>query len=294
MFKSKTVVLLGALAISGVASADLKTGLVAYYPFSGNSSDESGNGHNGAINGAVLDEDRFGDQDRSYYFSGSGENIIVQDAPGLNFGTNALSIATWIKTNQTGIGKRIVTKRADTNSGNWYSLAISNGKAWFKIYAGGNLYSKKSVNDGKWHSLVVTRDTLTHKFSMYIDGVLNGTFPDTGLDLDTEAGTPLEIGVWSTESYDSGTYTGDIDEIRIYNRTLSSAEVKNLYYTDFPPVIKGSAPWITPKTITCQNATQNATVTIQKTKSSAWDCEKAGLPAKSGDKIKVTIEGTKY
>jgi len=46
--------------------------------------------------------------------------------------------------------------------------------------------------------------------------------------------------------------------------------------------------------VTCQNTTQNATATIPKTKASAWDCEKAGLPAKSGDKIKVTIEGTKY
>lgn len=33
--------------------ADIKTGLIAYYPFNGNANDESGNGNNGAVNGAT-------------------------------------------------------------------------------------------------------------------------------------------------------------------------------------------------------------------------------------------------
>jgi len=60
------------------------------------------------------------------------------------------------------------------------------------------------------------------------------------------------------------------------------------------PSIQGTAPWKTGHTVTCLNVTQNKTVTLPKTKASAWDCEKAGLPVKSGDKIKVTIEGAKY
>lgn len=60
------------------------------------------------------------------------------------------------------------------------------------------------------------------------------------------------------------------------------------------PSIQGAAPWKTSHTVTCLNVTQNKTVTLAKTKASAWDCEKAGLPVKSGDKIRVTIEGTKY
>ena len=45
---------------AGVASADLTTGLVAYYPFDGNASDMSGNGHHGTVNGASLRADRHG------------------------------------------------------------------------------------------------------------------------------------------------------------------------------------------------------------------------------------------
>jgi len=59
-------------------------------------------------------------------------------------------------------------------------------------------------------------------------------------------------------------------------------------------LIEGTAQWGTAHTVTCQNVTRNKTVVIPKTKASAWNCEKAGLAVKSGEKVKVTIEGTKY
>ncbi|MDP2903281.1 MAG: hypothetical protein Q8N96_09270 [Methylovulum sp.] len=73
------------------------------------------------------------------------------------------------------------------------------------------------------------------------------------------------------------------------NRWIFVDEIKFI-----SPAIQGTAPWVTAHTVICQNTTQNKTVTIPKTKSSAWNCEKAGLAVKSGDKVKVTIEGTKY
>jgi len=60
------------------------------------------------------------------------------------------------------------------------------------------------------------------------------------------------------------------------------------------PAIRGTAPWETAHIVTCQNITQNATITIPATKASAWDCEKSGLPVQPNDDIKVTIEGKKY
>jgi len=40
--------------------ASLSDGLVAYYPFNGNPNDQSGNGQDGVVSGAVLTMDRFG------------------------------------------------------------------------------------------------------------------------------------------------------------------------------------------------------------------------------------------
>jgi len=113
MNKSKflTAMVLSA-ALSGNVLADLNDGLVAYYPFNGNARDESGNFNDGAVNGATLTEDRFGNKESAYSFDGIANKIAIQDAPLLNFGKTELSIAVWIKTTETGIWKRIVTKRA--------------------------------------------------------------------------------------------------------------------------------------------------------------------------------------
>ncbi|SVD42181.1 uncharacterized protein METZ01_LOCUS395035, partial [marine metagenome] len=43
----------------------LKQGLVAYYPFNGNAKDESGNGNDGEVNGAVLTADRHGESGKA-------------------------------------------------------------------------------------------------------------------------------------------------------------------------------------------------------------------------------------
>ena len=52
----------------GTGQFDFNEGLVAYYPFNGNAKDESGNGHDGSVNGADVDNDRFGKADKAYSF----------------------------------------------------------------------------------------------------------------------------------------------------------------------------------------------------------------------------------
>jgi hypothetical protein len=57
------------------AQIDLNNGLVAYYPFNGNANDESGNGKNGTVSGAVLTSDRFGNLISAYIFDGTNDYI---------------------------------------------------------------------------------------------------------------------------------------------------------------------------------------------------------------------------
>ena len=60
-----------ALAANGQAQSFLTEGLVAYYPFNGSANDESGNRHDGIVNGATLVADRFGVVDSAYHFDGT-------------------------------------------------------------------------------------------------------------------------------------------------------------------------------------------------------------------------------
>ncbi|MFM2135838.1 MAG: hypothetical protein RL021_1238, partial [Bacteroidota bacterium] len=52
-------------------------GLVGWWPFNGNANDESGNGNNGAVNGATLVEDRIGNALSAYYFNGNTAEICI-------------------------------------------------------------------------------------------------------------------------------------------------------------------------------------------------------------------------
>ena len=53
------------------------SGLAAYYPFTGNANDLSGNGHNGTVTGATLTTDRFGNPNSAYSFNGTSSYIYA-------------------------------------------------------------------------------------------------------------------------------------------------------------------------------------------------------------------------
>ena len=70
------------LAVNGYSQSFLTNGLVAYYSFSGNANDASGNGDNGTNYGAVLTQDRFGLPNSAYSFDYTHLNAI--EATGSN------------------------------------------------------------------------------------------------------------------------------------------------------------------------------------------------------------------
>jgi len=75
---------------------DTDRGLVAYYPFNGNANDESGNGHDGTVNGPVLTTDRLGNADSAYRFDGSDDYIQIADSPLLDI-SQEFTIQAWIR-----------------------------------------------------------------------------------------------------------------------------------------------------------------------------------------------------
>jgi len=68
--------------------------LDAYYPFNGNANDESGNGHDGNVNGATLISDRHGNINSAYSFDGINDNIIIPD---LVLKQSAQTLCFWVK-----------------------------------------------------------------------------------------------------------------------------------------------------------------------------------------------------
>jgi hypothetical protein len=63
------------LLIAAVLNAH--SALIASYSFSGNATDESGNGNDGIVYGATLTTDRFGNANSAYEFDGNGQYLVL-------------------------------------------------------------------------------------------------------------------------------------------------------------------------------------------------------------------------
>ena len=72
-------------------------GLIAYYPFTGNALDESGNGFNLTVHGASLTTDRFGNQNGAYVFDGVSNYLGIEGGKGIDTVFQQVTIAAWVK-----------------------------------------------------------------------------------------------------------------------------------------------------------------------------------------------------
>ena len=207
---------------------DMTNGLVAYYPFNGNANDESGNGNNGIIQGnVVLTTDRFGKTNRAYDFPGIAFNYIqVPDAPSLQM--SVFTLNAWIFTTSDYGSGQVIQKGRDISNGHYGLYTTSVGGT--NLYGGiNNTTGINQPSIGVWH--MVSGIVSGNKAKFYLDGkfmkdtTLSNSFLYSGSD-------PLAIGMHYFSGVPSAwtyPFKGKIDDIRIYNRSLSDNEISALY-----------------------------------------------------------------
>jgi hypothetical protein len=213
-------------------STILTAGLVAYYPFSGNANDASGNGNNGTVSGATLTTDRFGNANRAYYFDGTSSYINCGNST--TFDLNNHTIVAWINIDSIvdPAGKHIVGK---VNSNTYETLSFgikdSNNTIGTAFATGTeinhSLSSTTALQPNHWYYVAMTYDNSTVEF--YIDGVLDSSFSRTGTV--RTCTNNLAIGRHNGDVSVTGPalFKGSIDDVRIYNRALSASEMQALY-----------------------------------------------------------------
>jgi hypothetical protein len=210
---------------------DLTTGLVAHYPFNGNANDESGNNNNGTVNGATLTSDRFGNANSAYSFDGSSQYIEIANTAFLPQGNAARSMFGWIKTNSTILDRTCYFGYGGTGTGTAFDMCSginADGQIYFVNFNPDvDLAGTAVIANGVWHHIGVTYNGTVEK--LYVDGIENASstvnINTTGIET-----YPLAIGRQSYPDGDTYWYTnGTIDNVRLYNRVLSTAEVLALY-----------------------------------------------------------------
>lgn len=204
-------------------------GLAAWWSFTGNANDESGNNNHGTAINATLSPDRFGNQNAAYYFNGTTAKISISTQSNLNL-KNSISISAWINPEQ--MGGQIVW-RGDYQSGkDPYFLHIRDSSVYFQKYVSTGLTANYARFDttllipNVYNHIVGTYDSLTNRYRIFLNGNM--------MDEQIIAGT---IGYTTTymANYIGGIndntqgFRGYIDDIGIWNRELSKDEVTLLY-----------------------------------------------------------------
>ena len=225
------------LTLFGVNAQNIPSdGLVAWWLFTGNASDSSGNGNNGTVNGATLTTDRFGNSNRAYSFNGTNSNIRIAHNSSLNFQTqNKFTFSYWINASSLSSSKLSLILSKQSGSGstqNGFNSSIEVGfQSNFRIQNGSpnpaySLYtSNNSIATNRWYHIVQV--WTGSKGLIYINGTLvsqnNGTSKVGDNTQDLLIGQPN----WS--GFNVKNFSGKIDDIGIWNRELNECEIKKIY-----------------------------------------------------------------
>ena len=211
-------------------------GLVGAYAFEEASGttvvDASGKGNTGTISGATwTTQGRFG---KALSFDGVNDWVTINDAASLDL-TTSMTLEAWVY--------------PTVNMSQWATVVLKEqpGGGLYELYANGDQSQPlTSVTVGgqyrvlsggpwllanQWTHLAATYDGTTQR--LYVNGTQVAQRPQTGPT--QVSSSPLRLGgnsVWGEF------FKGRIDEVRVYNRALSAAEIN----ADLNTAIATSAP----------------------------------------------------
>jgi hypothetical protein len=223
------------------SNVNLSKGLVAYYPFNGNANDESGNGNNGTlVNNGKIDYDERGFAASALNCHRNGDGVRVPNTGKFNFDT---AITVSLNVMLRDYAENAILTFVNYNNGTAEKFSIGNNGMRLGMFVADNNDICSAITyspGGPYHTLIATQTYQLSeqwynvigvfqkgKGSIYINGVLNGTtvFPASAFNICSSA--DLLIGSW-IKNTPSSAINGIVDEVRIYNRTLTADEIKQL------------------------------------------------------------------
>jgi len=160
-------------------------------------------------------------------FAGNSSSYIsVPNSSSVNI-TGSFTIEAWINPSSvSGVAKGIAAKGSTLGTSLRYGLRLLNGRILFLTNGVQRLITKTatSVSVNKWTHVSATYNSSTNLFSLYINGsldtsaVVSGAAPESNTD-------SLFIGI----SGSTTPFSGQMDELRIWNKTLTSSNVQEYY-----------------------------------------------------------------
>ena len=212
----------------GVGDDAVPGGLVAFYDMesfnAGTLIDNTGRGHTGTCVDPQCPIVTGGHNSTSALtFDGVDDEIVIADAADLHT-QNALSISMWVFVPIPPLDfSCVVNKIANGTDMDSYQLCVTPAAAM--NFGGGTagtqtVTSPNSIDANGWHYVVATWDGTT--MSIYLEGAL--VVSQVGSPFEFDSG-PLVLGIDLDLGVQVAPFTGTLDELRIYDRVLSVAEI---------------------------------------------------------------------
>jgi hypothetical protein len=165
----------------------------------------------------------------------------------------AFSVMTWIRPNgnNTANNERTILSKKSA-AGNGYQVVLqTDNRVRFEWYNGSSVLSTAITNtilpNAKWHNIAYTYTTNT--LSIYIDGVFEKTVTMTG-NPGTSTGLFSIGGQYISKTAINNLFKGDIDELRMWNRVLTAAEIQFIMNQEILQSSTGTIGTIIPSSIT--------------------------------------------
>ncbi|MHC4593658.1 MAG: LamG domain-containing protein [Planctomycetota bacterium] len=216
------------------ATAD-PAGLMAHYKLDGDATDSSGNNYHGSEKGGpTYVEGKFG---QALSFDGF-DDYVALDVNYASTGHTEITVCAWFRTTNSAnqhiasfdrdeYWRLGMTEYVSTGGLGWHVMTMVGGTETQMDYG-----SVTRVDDGQWHHAAGTFNNGT--LSIYVDGGLETTAiggPTFGTGL-VRWGY-LGIGSESQDMFNgmtnaTGYFDGELDDVRIYSRALSSDEIAHL------------------------------------------------------------------
>ncbi|HEY0710558.1 MAG TPA: LamG domain-containing protein [Polyangia bacterium] len=236
----------GACGPAPCPTGDLSNGLVLHFSFddkpgSIEAADRSGNNHTGTLkDGNPQTAWSTGRVGGALTFTGNatGSHVMVPSSSTINQISTGLSIATWVWRDFFQEYKHsLVARRAANTGGSLYELVLENNKLRIRINSAngykGDVGSTADIPATKWVHVAVTYDVATGGLVLYVDGVVSqrGSYMlQVGPDQ-----SPIIVGGAERVNTVFERFQGKLDELVIYRRALTAAEVQGLAAGAIPP-----------------------------------------------------------
>lgn len=214
--------------------------VTAYYPLDGDAEDKAPNALKGYLEGDVTaTADRNGNAGKALMFDGAGDKVTINHNELLY--SEDLTVSAWIKAPTQNVGAGVIVGKnggGSTNQRGWLMSSPTTGptdrlqvvvsevanSSKLKLY-----YSSIAVFDDQWHHVAFT--FADNELKLYIDGQedTNVTkFRDDVVNLPYANTANLTIGWHVASDVDSKFFKGAIDEVGIFDRVFSAADIAAL------------------------------------------------------------------